>query len=122
MHIYIDTESEREREREKRDREKMRERERGERRERERMERHSSALISVLLIQSFYLAILLPSGRNSPRGCFLQNFRALITEQRAKETRRAPAKRLEIALLFLGQHQLALGHSTRQLPREGRRL
>ena len=49
-------------------------------------------------------------------------FRALTAEQRAKETRCAPTNRLEItaampfnfALVRLGQHQLALGHSTRQ--------
>ena len=42
----------------------------------------------------------------------------------------APAKRPEItaavppnfALVHLGQHQRALGHSTRQLPRKDRRL
>jgi hypothetical protein len=55
-------------------------------------------------------------------------FRALIAEPRAKETRCAPAKRQEFtaavpsnfALVRLGHHQLALGHSTRQLPRKGR--
>jgi hypothetical protein len=64
-------------ERGKRDRERERKRERterGERREGERMQRHSCALISVLMIHSFYRAILLPSGRNSPRGCLLQCF------------------------------------------------
>ena len=57
-------------------------------------------------------------------------FGALIAEQRAKETRCAPAKRQEITaavpsnfvLVRLGQHQLALGHSTRQLTRKDRRL
>jgi len=59
----------REREREKRDREREIEERRGEeRRERESMHRHACALISVLLIHSFYRAILPPSGRNSPRG------------------------------------------------------
>ena len=51
------------------------------------------------------------------------NFRALIAEKRAKETRCAPAKRQEFtaavpsnfALVRLGQH---LGHSARQLPRK----
>ena len=55
-------------------------------------------------------------------------FRVLIAEKRAKETGDSPAKRLEItaamcfnfALVQMGQHQLALGHSTRQLPRKDR--
>ena len=57
-------------------------------------------------------------------------FRALIAEQRAKETRCAPAERQKVtatvpsnfALVRLGLHQLALGHSARQLPRKDRRL
>jgi hypothetical protein len=56
-------------------------------------------------------------------------FRALTPEKMAKETGDSPTKRLEItaamcfnfALVRLGQHQLALGHSTRQLPRTNRR-
>jgi hypothetical protein len=54
------------------------------------------------------------------------NFRALTAEKRAKETGDAPTNRLEItatmpsnfALVRLGQHQLALCHSARQLPRK----
>jgi len=81
------------------------------------MQKHSCALISVLLIHSFHRDILLPSGRNSPRGfCKISSFDA---EQRAKETRCAPAERQEVtatvssnfALVRLGQHQLTLGHS-----------
>jgi hypothetical protein len=81
LHLYIFpyTHSQRERERE-RERERSeihkrarRERERRERREGERMQRHSCALISVLLVHSFYRAILLSSGGNPPRGGLLQN-------------------------------------------------
>ena len=58
------------------------------------------------------------------------NFRALTAEKRAKETGDAPTNRLEItatmpsnfALVRLGEHQLALGHSTHQLPRKDGRL
>ena len=58
------------------------------------------------------------------------NFRALTAEKRAKETGDAPTNRLEItatmpsnfALVRLGEHQLALGHSTRPLPRKDGRL
>ncbi len=71
--IYTVRERERERERERSEIHKRARRER-ERREGERMQRHSCALISVLLIHSFYRAILLPSGWNSARGCLQQNF------------------------------------------------
>ena len=57
--------------------------------------------------------------RESTAGVPSAKFRALNAEQRAKETRCAPAKRQEFtaavpsnfALVRLGQHQLALGHS-----------
>ncbi len=64
------------------------------------MHRHVCALISVLLIHSFHRAI--PSGQAAAKrqeftaGVPSANFRALIAEKRAKETRCAPAKRLEI--------------------------
>jgi hypothetical protein len=86
---------------------------------------HTYIYIHVLLIHSFYRAVLLPSGRNLPWGA---KFRPLIAEQRAKETPCRPAERLEItaalpfnfALVRLGEHQLALGHITRQLHRKDR--
>ena len=53
-----------------------------------------------------------------------------MAEKRAKETGDAPTNRLEItatmpsnfALVGLGEQQLALGHSTHQLPRKDGRL
>ena len=57
-------------------------------------------------------------------------FGALNTEKRAKETGNAPTNRLEFTALLPfnfvlvrpGEHQLALGHSARQLPRKDRSL
>ena len=72
--VYVHRQRERESERERETSEIDRERERGERREGERMQRPSCALISVLLVHSFYRAILLSSGGNPPRGCLLANF------------------------------------------------
>jgi hypothetical protein len=54
----------------------------------------------------------------------------LNAEKRAKETGNAPNNRLEItapmpstfAMVRLGEHQLAMAHSTRQLPGKNRRL
>ena len=93
------------------------------------MQRHSSALIFVLLI---HIVSRYPPAKRQEftAGVHSAQSRALIAEQRAKETRCAPAERLEFtaavpsnfALLRLGQHQLALGHSTRQLSRKDRRL
>ena len=70
------------------------------------------------------------STRQLPRKNRRLKFRALTVEKRAKETRCVPTKRLEITALLpfnfvlvrLGEHQLSLGHSARQLPRKDRSL
>ena len=123
--MYID--SEREREREKRDR--YRERERREERGREDAETFMCTHICAAgpLILSGHPPV---KRRESTAGVPSAKFRALTAEKRAKETRCAPAKRQEFtaavpsnfALVRLGEHQLALGHSTRQLPRKEGRL
>jgi hypothetical protein len=57
-------------------------------------------------------------------------FGVLTTEKRTKETGNAPTNRVEIIapmsstfeMVRLGEHQLAMAHSTHQLPRQNRRL
>ena len=125
--MYIDSERERERERERS--EIDRERERREERGREDAETFMCTHICAAgpLILSGHPPV---KRRKSTAGVPSAKFRALNAEQRAKETRCAPAKRQEFtaavpsnfALVRLGQHQLALGHSTRQLPRKDRCL
>ena len=116
MYIYIDRVRERDREREKRERE--REREREERREGDRMHRHACALMhtcaaDVLIIWRYPRA----KRQEFTAGVSSANFGALNAEKRAKETRCAPAKRLEFtarmpfncALIKVRLHALALG-------------
>ena len=70
------------------------------------------------------------STRQLPRKNRRLKFRALTAEKKAKETGNAPTNRLEFTALLpfnfvlvrLGEHQLALGHSARQLPRKDRSL
>jgi hypothetical protein len=130
VHVYID--SERETERDKREIEREREREREERREREDVQ--TFMCTHVCAADPLNLSRYPPAKRQEFTAWVPSaKFRALIAEQRAKETRCArcaPAMRLEItaamsfnfALVRLGQHPPALGHSTRQLPRKDSRL
>jgi hypothetical protein len=70
------------------------------------------------------------STRQLPRKNRRLKFRALTAEKKAKETGNAPTNRLEFTALLpfnfvlvrLVEHQLALGHSARQLPRKDRSL
>jgi hypothetical protein len=123
LYTHTHTHTHRVRERDKRDRE--RERERREERGREDAETFMCTHICAPgpLILSRHPLV---KRRESTAGVPSAKFRALTAEKRAKETGDAPTNRLEItatmpsnfALVRLGQHQLALGHSARQLPRK----
>jgi hypothetical protein len=125
--MYIDSERERvrerERERDKRDRERQRERREEKMREDAEtfMCTHNCAAGPLILSRHP-----LVNRRESTAGVPPAKFRALTAEKRAKETGDAPTNWLEItatipsnfAIVRLGQHQLALGHRARQLPRK----
>jgi hypothetical protein len=129
--IYTARERERERERSEIHRELgERERERGEREERGREDAETFMCTHICAADPLILSRYPAAKRlEFSAGVHSAKFRALTAEQRAKGTGDSPTTRLEItaampfnfALLRLGQHQLALGHSTRQLPCKNRR-
>ena len=128
MYIHSEREREREREREARYIESS-EREREEREERGREDAETFMCTHICAADPLISSRYPPAKRlEFSAGVPSAKFRALTAETRAKETGDAPTNRLEItaampfnfALVRLGQHQLALGHITRQLPRKNR--